>query len=194
MTDSKQFAQEVATLFHRIHPLERVPRAGFLLRGVTEPESVSAHSHFLALIALMYVKQAPPGAYDLARTLSMALVHDLSEALLMDIPMPVAQAWLGEAKDKAEQGLFNDLFQAFPKDYAALHDEFLAAVTPEARLLRALDKAQMMLRVLAYEREHRGRLEEFWQKPGNFNDHGIEAVSALFDEICRQAGRPRPTS
>jgi putative hydrolases of HD superfamily len=191
VTPDKDFADQVLELFFKIHPLDRVPRAGFLLRGVPDPESVSAHSHFMALLTLLYVN-AYPKDYDLAKALSMALVHDLSEAQLMDIPMPVAAAWLGDAKEKGEQGIFNSLFSKFPDTYTKLHDEFLAGQTNEARLLRALDKAQMMLRVIAYEREHRGRLEEFWEKPGNFNDHGIEPVSVLFDAICAYAGRERP--
>mgnify|MGYP006291267185 FL=1 len=192
MIDSSAFADQILELFFKIHPLDRVPRAGFLLRGVPDPESVSAHSHFLALLALLYVNAYPEEKYDLAKTLSMALVHDLSEAQLMDIPMPVAAAWLGEAKEKGEQGIFNALFAKFPDSYAALHDEFLEEKTKEARLLRALDKAQMMLRVLAYERERRGCLDEFWEKPGNFNDYGIAAVSALFDAICAYAEKERP--
>ncbi|MCK5862453.1 MAG: HD domain-containing protein, partial [Candidatus Hydrogenedentes bacterium] len=172
MTESNDFAVQVLELFHKIHPLDRVPRAGFLLRGVPDPESVSAHSHFFALLALLYVN-AYPDEYDLGKTLSMALVHDLSEAQLMDIPMPVANTWLGEAKQEAEQGIFNDLFAAFPTTYSNLHDEFLAGKSAEARLLRALDKAQMMLKVLSYEREGRGRLDEFWENPCNFDDRGI---------------------
>lgn len=193
MKNSGAFADEVIRLFWRIHSLDRVPRAGFLLRGVPDPESVSAHSHFLATLALLFVREHP-GQYDQGRVLAMALVHDLSEAQLMDIPMPVAHAWLGEAKERAEQGVFNELFQNFPDYYASLHDEFLEAGTREARLLRALDKAQMMIKVLCYEKERRGCLDEFWEKPGNFNDYGIAEVSALFDAICRRAGKTRPTA
>lgn len=185
------FAEDILSLFWRIHSLDQVPRAGFLLRGVPNPESVSAHSHFLATLALIFVQESPE-KYDLGKVLAMALVHDLSEARLMDIPMPVSNAWLGEAKEKAEQGIFNELFQSFPAYYAALHDEFLEGTTNEARLLRALDKAQMMIKVLYYEKEHRGCLDEFWEKPGNFNDMGIAPVSALFDAICRKAGKRRP--
>ena len=186
------FVEEILALFWRIHPLDQVPRAGFLLRGVPNPESVSAHSHFLATLALLFVRETP-AEYDQGKVLAMALVHDLSEARLMDIPMPVSNAWLGQAKEKAEQGIFNDLFQSFPDYYTELHDEFLEGKTAEARLLRALDKAQMMIKVLCYEKEQRGCLDEFWEKPGNFNDMGIAPVSALFDAICRKAGKRRPT-
>ena len=191
MNAYNDFAENVIQLFARIHPLDRVPRAGFLLRGVPEPESVAAHSHFMALLALMVV-QEQPDAYDLGKTLAMALIHDLAEARLMDIPMPIANQWLGDAKEKAEQGVFNGLFSDFPELYTQLHDEFIAGKSPEAQLLRALDKAQMMLKVLSYERERRGGLDEFWRNPGNFDARGIAPVDAIFDAICRHAGKTRP--
>ncbi|OQB34446.1 MAG: hypothetical protein BWY07_00071 [Candidatus Hydrogenedentes bacterium ADurb.Bin170] len=186
-----QFAEAVVALFWKIHSLDRVPRAGFLLRGVPDPESVAAHSHFMAFLALLFIREYPEG-YDLGKALAMALVHDLPEAQLMDVPMPVASRWLGEAKEQAEQGIFDELFSAFPDYYSGLHAEFAEGKSPEARLLRALDKAQMMLKVMHYEKENRGCVEEFWHNPGNFNDHGLPAVSALFDAICKKAGRTRP--
>lgn len=184
------FAAQVLTLFEAIHPLDRVPRAGFLLRGVAEPESVSAHAHFLAVMALLFCERFPE--YDKGRVLAMAIVHDLPEARLMDIPMPYADAYLSDAKHRAEQAIADDLFERLPGGLAALHREFTDASTPEARLLRALDKAQMMVKVLCYERERRGNLQEFWDNPKNFNDYGIAAVSELFDAICARAGRVRP--
>jgi putative hydrolase of HD superfamily len=193
VTDSHEFIARVLTLFQAIHPLDRIPRAGYVLRGVAEPESVAAHSHFVALLALLFVEQFP-GVYNRDRLLAMALVHDLAEARLMDIPMPYADAYLKDAKQKAEQAITEHLLEGLPGGLAALHAEFDAAVTPEARLLRGLDKAQMMIKVTCYEREHRGWLDEFWQNPKNFADYGIAAVSDLFDAICERAGKVRPRS
>ena len=187
----RAFAERVVTLFQAIHPLDRVPRAGFVLRGVTEPESVSAHSHFVAVLALLFT-QAYPERWNRERVLAMAIVHDLPEARLMDIAMPYADAYLKDAKHQAEQAICDHLFESFSCDCPDLHREFAEARTPEAQLLRGLDKAQMMLKVLNYDQEQRGRLAEFWENPKNFNDYGIEAVSALFDLICERAGKPRP--
>jgi hypothetical protein len=52
----------------------------------------------------------------------------------------------------------------------------------------------MMIKVVMYEREQKGRLEEFWANPRNFEDFGVEPVSRLFDAICAEAGRVRPTT
>ncbi len=187
----ESFEQRLITLFERIHPLDRVARAGYVMRGVTEPESVSAHSHFLSVLTLLFVEEHD-GAYDKTKALTMALVLDLAEAELMDIPMPSADAYLREAKDKAEQSILESMFEGFPAKYADAHRELAEAETPEARLVRGLDKAQMMIKILMYEREGRGRLQAFWFNPKNFNDYGIDAVSSLFDAICAEAGHPRP--
>ncbi|HPX38972.1 MAG TPA: HD family hydrolase [Candidatus Hydrogenedentes bacterium] len=174
-----------------IHPLDRIPRAGYVLRGVPEPESVAAHSHFVALLTLL-VCDACPGQFDRDKALTMAIMHDLAEARLMDIPMPVGDAYLKDAKRDAEQAIFDDLLAGFPARYAEYHRELLDAASPEARLIRGLDKAQMMIKIVMYQKEGRGRLDEFWNNPRNFADFGIEPVARLFDAICAHAGKTRP--
>lgn len=185
------FEERLIGLFETLHPLDRIARAGYVVRGVAHPESVAAHSLFVSLLALFFVEEHPD-EYDRDKVLAMALLHDLSEAKLMDIPMPYADAYLADAKDKAEQAIVEDMFEHFPAKFAEYHREFAEALTPEARLVRGLDKAQMMLKVLYYEQERTGRLKEFWANPGNFRDYGVEAVSRLFDAICASANRPRP--
>jgi putative hydrolase of HD superfamily len=185
--DIKSFSGSVIELFRKLHPLDRVPRAGFLLRGVCEPESVAAHSHFLALLVMLTTDQHPE-TYDRYRAVAMALMHDLSEAVTMDIPMPAGDRYFREAKTDAEQGVIESLFEEFPAAYAELHRELIEGKTAEARLVRAMDKAQMMIKVLCYQAEGRGNLEEFWRNERNFEDYGIPEAASLFREIRRRAG------
>jgi putative hydrolase of HD superfamily len=185
------FPERVIGLFETIHPLDRIARAGYVLRGVPHPENVAAHSHFLALLTMLVCDEHPED-FDCARAVTIALTHDLCEAQLMDIPMPAATAHFGEAKDEAEQAITERLFQGFNEKYATLHQDFLDAGSPEARLVRGLDKVQMMLKIVMYQKEGVGRLQEFWANPKNFADFGIQPVSDLFDALCREAGVPRP--
>lgn len=187
------FEQRVIALFDVVHPLDRVARAGYVVRGVAEPESVSAHSHFVSLLALLVLDECP-GQFDRDKVLTLAIIHDLSEAKLMDIPMPYADAYLKDAKDTAEQMIIEELFAGFAPKYAQYHQEFLDLETPEARLMRGLDKVQLIMKIVFYERERRGYLDEFWKNPGNFNDYGIEIVSRLFDALCHKAGKQRPVN
>lgn len=185
------FQKRILQLFETIHPLDRVSRAGYVLRGVPDPESVAAHSHFVAVMTLLFVEEHRE-LFDAEKALAIALTHDLCEARLMDIPMPVVDARFAEFKDGVEQEITEELFRGFPDKFARNHQDFLDAGSPEARLVRGLDKAQMMIKIVMYEREGRGRLEEFWTNPKNFADYGIQAVSELFDAICAEAGRDRP--
>ena len=187
------FEDRIIRLFEALHPLDSVPRAGYLLRGVPAPESVAAHSHFVSLLTLLFVRQYPE-QFDAPKALAMALIHDLPEARLMDIPMPAGDAFLGQAKAAAEQAIIEDLFRDLDSPLADLHHEMLAAETPEARLIRGLDKAQMMIKIISYQREGRGHLDEFWNNPKNFADYGLVPVSRLFDAVCTHAGRPRPAA
>lgn len=185
------FAERVVRLFEEIHPLDRVPRSGYVLRGVTEVESVAAHSHFVALMALLFAEEFPE-RFDRVRLLTMALIHDLAEARLMDMPLLGPTPEMRAAKVAAERAIVERLLDGLPGRLAEAHAELCAGNSPEARLIKGLDKAQMMIRVMMYQREGRGRLGDFWENPANFTDYGIEPLSALFDAICARAGKERP--
>jgi putative hydrolases of HD superfamily len=187
----QSFHDHVIALFEAIHPLDRIARAGYVLRGVPEPESIAAHSHFVSLMTLLFVDRYPD-QFDRHKALTMALVHDLAEAKLMDIPMPAADAHYREVKEEAEHRVTEEMLDPIAKHYAQYQAELTAAESPEARLVRGLDKAQMMIKIVMYEREGKGRLKEFWANPKNFRDFGIDCVSELFDAICAEAGRVRP--
>lgn len=191
MNDNFSFEIRLLALLQSIHALDRIPRAGYLLRGVCEPESVAAHLFGVSLLTLAFLERYP-GRWDTRRTLTMALIHDLAEAQLMDIPMPAADTHLGHAKAAAELTIFESLLGGLFPDWVDCWREFEAAVSPEARLVRGLDKAQMMARVWCYEREGRGRLHEFWTNPANFRDYDVPEVRALFDAILTAAAKPRP--
>lgn len=173
------------------HPLDRIPRAGYLLRGVTEPESVAAHSHSLAFLTLM-VCGAYPEEFDSRRAVEMAIIHDLQEVATMDIPLPAGTEAFKAAKEDTEQQVFESLFGSLSPGLTDVYREFRANESAEARLVRGLDKVQMMIKVMCYQREGRGILDDFWKNPVNFRDYGLPVIGELFAEVARRAGKTLP--
>jgi putative hydrolase of HD superfamily len=181
----------IIDLLLQLHPLDRIPRSGYLLRGVAEPESVAAHSHTLTLLVSLVAPLAQP-PMDVLVAMRMALIHDLPESKTMDIPLPVGDSQFRAAKTAVENDVFDRLFNGQDAQWKRLFAEFQAGSSAEARLVKGLDKVQMMAKVMGYEREGRGRLEDFWANEENFRDYGIAIVAELFAEILSMAGRNGP--
>ncbi|HEV7784987.1 MAG TPA: HD domain-containing protein, partial [Thermoanaerobaculia bacterium] len=89
------------------------------------------------------------------------------------------------AKQAAESAALAEILAPLPAEAHALHEEYLAGVTAEARLVKACDKLQLMLKVAVYERWGTGALAEFWDNPDNFPDGGFAPVAELFEELQR---------
>jgi 5'-deoxynucleotidase YfbR-like HD superfamily hydrolase len=106
-------------------------------------------------------------------------LHESGEILLGDIPAPAAAFFGPAGKSKAERDAGKQVL-AKHTETAKLIDEFAEGKSLEARLARTLDKLQMMIQVLIYESEGKGRLDEFWEWEGNFPLCGIQLVDDLF--------------
>lgn len=172
--------------------LADLPRTGWLLRGVRPCESIADHSYGVALVVMLLVDalREEGVAVDGERALRMALVHDAPEARTGDVPMPSKTASLDAALHELEVTLVERLLPpAQREDWRVME----AGESLEARLVKAADKIQMMIKALSYGRQHRGHLEEFWAHPKNFDDRGLAVAREVFEAICARAGRAIPT-
>ena len=171
--------------------LADLPRTGWLLRGVRPCESIADHSFGVALVALLLVDElrAAGETVDGERVLRMAIVHDAPEARTGDIPMPSKSAELERAVDELEQRLSSELL---PEKLRADWAEAEAGETLEARIVKAADKVHMMIKAHSYERQHRGRLDEFWQNDKNFRHMELSLAKRVFERLRERAGRTKP--
>lgn len=175
----------------RLDPLSDLPRTGWLLRGVRPCESIADHTFGVALVAMLLTDalRAEGQTVDGERVLRMALVHDAPEARTGDVPMPVKSPEVERVLDEVDARLARDLL---PDELYASFCEADAGQTLEARIVKAADKLQMMIKAHVYERTSRGCLEEFWQNPKNFRDMDLPLASRVYDRLCERAGRERP--
>lgn len=151
-----------ARLAEHIVALKLLPRIGWLQRGVAHAESVADHSFGLAALALVFT--AADDAVDRERVLAMALLHDVAEALLGDLPFS-ARRLIGDAvKRDAERRALVELCAPLPggERLIRLWEEYAAGATREARLVKALDRIETLVQALAYERAGNRLLNEFW--------------------------------
>src|SRR5688500_16480372 len=89
-----------------------------------------------------------------------------------------------------------EVLAPLPERALGLYREYQEGTTPEARLVKACDKLQLMLKVAVYERWGTGALSEFWDNPDNFPDGGFAVVKEVFEELRARrnadALRPEP--
>lgn len=173
-----------------LQTLDRVPRSGYVLRGVAEPESVTEHSwHVLSLVWMLGSRIE---GIDRMRAMEIALVHDLAEMRIGDLPRVAARYFPDGAKKVAEAAAMAEILAPLPASALALYEEYQQGATPEARLVKACDKLQLMIKVAVYERWGTGALSEFWDNPENFPDGGFPAVKELFEALRERRNNPQP--
>ncbi len=161
--------------------LDRVPRFGYLIRGVENPESVTEHSWHVLFLVWVLADHLPE--VDRGRALDIAVVHDLAELRLGDLARTASRYFPEGAKKQAESAAMAEILAPLPDRSRGLLDEYNEARTPAARLVKACDKLQLMLKVAVYESWGSTGMSRFWDNPGNFYDGGFDLVRDLYAEL-----------
>jgi putative hydrolases of HD superfamily len=175
----------VAGLFNLAGRLKQLKRQGWVDRGVEQPESVADHSYRLALMTMVIASR--DREIDASRAVRLALVHDLPEALAGDITpfddrlsdgdpdrtalfheLPEFSETVEREKTAAERRALHDLTADLPDDLRRMivdaWEEYEANQTPEARLVRQLDKLESWLQALEYREQHPGLIIESFRR------------------------------
>lgn len=143
-------AQRLQTFFSHVAALKRMPRRGWVQRGVPDPESVAAHSFGVA--ALAAVTASTTGA-DPAQAALVAVIHDLAEALTGDVTP--SDGVPGSEKQRREEEAARQILAGIDPDgtLMAAWLDYAERRTPEGRLVKDLDKIDMALQADVYTRE-----------------------------------------
>lgn len=172
--------------------LKRVPRTGWLLRGLVDVESVAEHTWGVALIVLALAPEVE-GPLDREKALVIALVHDLPERSLSDIPSPALAHLPPEAKREAEEAALSEIVRGLPGGdrLRVWWREFEEGSTPEGRLVRDADRLEMLLQAYLYEESRGVRLDDFWANQEGRPFH-FSTSQAVYEALVRaRAARHR---
>jgi len=124
---------------------------------------------------------------DCGRCVRMAIVHDLAESIVGDITPH--QGISKEEKSRREEAamshfltLLGDTPQA--REMYELWQEYEGAATPEAKLVKDLDKFEFIVQALEYEKSDNKNLEHFFASTrGKFTHPIVKGwVEALYEE------------
>ena len=162
---TKQQIKTIVDLLDKAGTLKDVTRTGWVLKGVDEAESVADHTWRMELMVILLT----PRSLNREKLMEMCVIHDLGEINIGDIKWETGKNVLSspKAKHKDELTAIANIFNGHKdaKKYIDLLKEFNEQKTLEAKFLKQIDKLEMALQALEYER--RGypyeSLNEFWE-------------------------------
>jgi putative hydrolase of HD superfamily len=129
-------------------------------------------------------------ALDAGRVAQIAVVHDLAESVVTDLPRRATLLLGKEVKHQAEAQAMAQLTREFPEaDFVGLWREYSELSSPEGRMVHDADKLEMVHQALCYERAGNRNLGEFWQEYHWFYPVSEEMYASLVE--ARRTGEPK---
>lgn len=135
--------QGCLTFLREAERLKNVLRSAYTTTG--KQESTAEHSWRLCLMAMVFESEF--ARLDMARLLKLCVLHDLGEALHGDVPaVALEQNPNKSAIERADlQTLMQTLPRALAAEFMALWEEYENATSPEALIVKGLDKLETIL-------------------------------------------------
>lgn len=162
----------MATFLFEMGHLKHLSRAGWLLLGIAQPETVAEHSFRVGMVGIMLA--AMEGA-DPGRTAALCLLHDAHETRIGDVPS-VGRAYVTTAAPEAVSvHQTSAMPEAVAKVMQDIVAEYEATETLESRLAHDADKIETFLQAIEYQAQ--GYDAEPWKET---------SLSALRTDAGRQ--------
>lgn len=161
-------ASSLLSFYRLVSRLKTTKRTGWVRASIPQPESVADHMYRMSLIALTLPPSLLPSAASRTHAAKLALAHDLAEALVGDITPHdnVPKAEKHRLEHDAMLRIRSDLECASPAaadELFALWSEYEAGESECARIVRQIDKLEMVLQADEYERMHGTDLSDFFR-------------------------------
>nr|HID13687.1 HD domain-containing protein [Anaerolineae bacterium] len=122
---------------------------------------------------------------DKAKLLTIALLHDLPESVVSDLPTAAAAYFPPGAKQETETEVLSELLRYLPcaEQWHAWWQEFEDGTSAEGRLVRDADRLDILIQAHVYEQTTGNRwLDEFWPR-SEVSSFEFAAAQALYEEL-----------
>ncbi|KAL4807399.1 HD domain-containing protein [Aspergillus unguis] len=154
--------------FHLLERLKTTKREGWRRFDINQGESISDHMYRMSVMTML----APPSLasrLNLQHCMKMALIHDMAESLVGDItPVdPIKKTEKARREAAVMEYIARTLLRGVPSgilagdDILAVFNEYEANETLEAQFVHDVDKMELLLQMVEYERSYEVDLEEF---------------------------------
>lgn len=167
--------------------LKSVKRQGWVLKGITNAESVADHVFGVAFLLMLLAKHRKVN-FELA--IKMVLIHDIGESLVGDAVYESGNKVIAslDKKHADERKAMHTIFKGYldKEEYLNLWEEWRERKTPEAQLVKLVEKLEMAMQALKYENEgyEHSLFDEFWENTEEYLKGSY--LEELFEELKRQ--------
>ncbi|ODQ77747.1 hypothetical protein BABINDRAFT_163149 [Babjeviella inositovora NRRL Y-12698] len=164
LTEEGLTAEDYALAFLQlVRLLKTQRRTGWLDHDITECESIADHMYRMGIISM--VADTATRTLDTDRCVKIALVHDIAEALVGDIT-PFDKHVGKEEKHERELMTIEYLCEliqpynaAYSRELLELWLDYEEIRTDEARLVKDIDKFEMIQQAYEYEVQYGGTID-----------------------------------
>ena len=175
-------AQAVLDFIEEIGVLKNLPRTGWRFQGIKAGESVADHCYRVSLLSMILADllKAHGVNLDAEKVMRMALLHEVAEARIGDVPFPALEYIPEDVKEHGEKAAVESMFEGFGVvggKYIEIWEEFEDNASVEGQLVRAADKLELMIQAYEYEKIGYRSLDKFWRNIWNWQ--GIKQFAQI---------------
>ena len=169
-------AMKILKFLEEAGKLKTVKREGWKIRGIKERESVAEHTFRVALLAMLLSELEKR---NMQKVLKMSLLHDLPESQTGDLTRcSPTYGQKRKIEKKAMEKILKNLPRKLQKEYMQLWEEYRGGRTPEAKLVKAADKLEMLLQAREYA-EQGYDTGDFWKEKYKFEGTALKIYNLL---------------
>ncbi len=187
---SQKTVKKLTEAFCFIEGLKTIKRQGWILKEVHDPESVADHTYATASLCMLLGDALRLNTHKLIR---MALVHDLAESIIWDWKWETGKNSDYEKqqiKHRQEHLALKKIFGLLGKKgdkYFLLWEEFEQQKTAEAKAVKQIEKIEMALQALLYEKTTSADFNEFFENAEKYvNDPELLKFLKYIQEMRKQ--------